>query len=448
MSTLYTRCASGLLFPLHERLKGHHSLALRRELEASQWRSPERIAAAREQRLRAFLCHIAEHVPWYQRLFREHGIDPASIDSNALSRLPTLGKDELRKHAGDFKTRLPTTLQAFNTGGSSGQPLQFFLGERVSHDVAAKWRATRWWNVDIGDRELVLWGSPIELKAQDRVRRWRDALLRTRLFPAFDLGERGIRAFIETFREFRPTMLFGYPSAFERIARYAVQQGIDLHSADLRVCFVTAERLYDEQRSAIAKAFGVPVANGYGSRDAGFIAHECPAGGMHISAEHLLIETLRPDGSRTAPGDAGEVTVTHLHTRDFPFLRYRTGDCAVLSERHCACGRGLPLLERIDGRTTDFVYALDGTAMHGLALIYVLREIPGVEQFRLIQHRIDDLEVLLVVANWNEEKSARIVTGLKRRLGEGVQVRLNFCDHIPTEQNGKYRYVISKVTPP
>jgi len=60
----------------------------------------------------------------------------------------------------------------------------------VSHDVAAKWRATRWWNVDIGDKEIVVWGSPIELGKQDKVKAIRDLFLRTKLLPAFEMSER------------------------------------------------------------------------------------------------------------------------------------------------------------------------------------------------------------------------------------------------------------------
>ncbi len=104
-------------------------------------------------------------------------------------------------------------LARFNTGGSGGEPLIFYLGrERVTHDVAAKWRATRWWGVDIGDPEIVVWGSPIELGAQDRLRALRDRLLRTRLLPALETSEARLDEFVATIRRRRPRMLFGYRS--------------------------------------------------------------------------------------------------------------------------------------------------------------------------------------------------------------------------------------------
>src|SRR5438045_1684353 len=152
-------------------------------------------------------------------------------------------------------------------------------------------------------------------------------------------------------------MLFGYPSALNYIARHAEQRGIRMNDSGIDVAFVTSERLYDDQRERIARVFGCRVANGYGSRDAGFIAHECPSGGMHLSAEDIVVELIDAGGEPVPPGTAGEIVVTHLATHDFPFLRYRTGDIAVLDTRSCACGRGLPMPREIQGRSTGFVLA-------------------------------------------------------------------------------------------
>ena len=125
-----------------------------------------------------------------------------------------------------MKSEIAKGLARFNTGGSSGEPLIFFIGnERVSHDVAAKWRATRWWGVDIGDPEIVVWGSPIELSAQDRLRQWRDRLMRTQLLPAFQMSEAKLDEFIATITSTRPRVLFGYPSSISLLARHAEKRG-------------------------------------------------------------------------------------------------------------------------------------------------------------------------------------------------------------------------------
>ncbi len=442
----YTRFASGLVFPLHERLKGHDSVAVRQRLERSQWLEPQAIAAEQAERLRGFLVDIGRRVPYWRALFQERGFDPLALRSVAdLQALPLLDKATIRQHAEAMKADGHGPLTRYNTGGSSGQPLVFYIGKaRKSHDVAAKWRATRWWDVDIGDREAVIWGSPIEHGTQDRLRQWRDRLLRSTLLPAFEMSEDKLDGFVAWLRRERPAMLFGYPSALSYIARHAAKRGVRLDDLGVRVAFVTSERLYDEQRTLIEKAFACRVANGYGGRDAGFIAHECPAGGLHLSAEDIVVEIVDAEGRPLPAGQAGEIVVTHLATAEFPFVRYRTGDIAVLDDRRCACGRGLPMLRELQGRSTDFVVAADGTVMHGLALIYILRDLPGIERFKVTQETRTHTRVELVPeAAFDRGLLPRIVSGFQQRLGAEVQVTVDVVAAIAPERSGKYRYIVS-----
>ena len=366
-------------------------------------------------------------MPHYRDQFRSLGFDPAGVKSAAdLHALPLLTKADLRADPSRFTAQPHGPLTRYNTGGSSGEPLIFFTGlDRKSHDVAAKWRATRWWGADIGDRELVVWGSPIELGAQDRLRRVRDALLRSHLLPAFEMSPDKMGDYIDIIRALRPVMLFGYPSSLSMIAAHARDSGRQLDDLGIRVAFVTSERLYDDQRNIIRSVFGCPVANGYGARDAGFIAHECPSGRLHISAEDIVVETLRADGSPTATGEAGEIVVTHTGTADFPFVRYRTGDVGILSGERCPCGRGLPVLSKIEGRATDFVVAQDGTVMHGLALIYTVRDLPGIERFKIEQLSINETIVQIVAGpSFDAASEQRIVSDFKARLGAGVTSKI------------------------
>lgn len=448
MPRLYTRFVSGVLFPLQERLKRHDTVAVRRSLEATQWWPAERLAGLRLDRLRRLIEHATRHVPYYRRLFAGIGFEPADLRSlEDLARLPLLTKAHIRAETESFKSEEARGLARFNTGGSSGEPLVFYIGaERVSHDVAAKWRATRWWGVDIGDPEIVVWGSPIELGAQDRVRALRDRIMRTELLPAFDMSDANLERFVARIRAMRPRMVFGYPSAISFIGAHAEARGIRLDDLGVEVAFVTAERLYDAQRETIERVFGCRVANGYGGRDAGFIAHACPEGGMHITAEDLIVEAIDGDGAVLPPGEPGELVVTHLATRDFPFIRYRTGDVGVLGDGHCACGRGLPLLSEIQGRATDFVVAQDGTVMHGLALIYVLRDLPGIKAFRICQETLDRTDVFLVPDRSFDHRAVDAVrNGLRSRLGAAVAINVELVPEIPRERSGKFRYVVSRI---
>ena len=182
-SAIMSRQVATILFPLHERLKGHDSVARMGALEGSQWWSAGSLQNHRLAGLKSLLEYAGCHVPYYRSLFREIGFDPRAMNQlSDLQRLPLLSKAIIR--ANDLKSEVAGPLKRYNTGGSSGEPLIFFMGRsRISHDVAAKRRATRWWGVDIGDPEIVVWGSPIELGAQDRLRLIRDKLLRSKLLP-------------------------------------------------------------------------------------------------------------------------------------------------------------------------------------------------------------------------------------------------------------------------
>ncbi len=448
MADWYTKLVSGLLFPWHEKLKGHDTVAVRRSMEETQWWPRKRILELQGERLGRFIQDIVENVPYYRQLFQERGLTAAGIDSPAaLARLPFLTKPVIRKHAEALKAQDARGLARFNTGGSTGEPLIFYIGkERVSHDVAAKWRATRWWGVDIGDPEIVVWGSPIELGAQDHVRNLRDRVFRTRLLPAFEFSPENLDRFVDEIRHFRPRMLFGYPSSLALIARHAEARNVSMDTLGIRVAFVTSERLYDDQKADIERVFGCPTANGYGGRDAGFIAHQCPEGGMHITAEDVIVEIVDREGNPLPPGESGEVVVTHMATRDFPFVRYRTGDIAVLDPDDCPCGRGLPLLKEVQGRTTDFIVASDGTLMHGLSLIYAVRDVPGVAAFKIIQESLELTRILVVPDDrFDEPAAARIRRDAEARLGGTARVVVETVENIPRERSGKYRYVVSHV---
>ncbi|MEQ9395887.1 phenylacetate--CoA ligase family protein [Haliea sp.] len=446
--SLYQRLVGRVLFPLHEKLKGHDTIAVHRAMEQSQWLSSEEMAQRQLDNLRRYLVKIGLTVPYYENLFAELDFKPEAVSSVAdLQRLPLLDKATIRAHTEQLKARDAHGLMRFNTGGSSGEPLIFYRGnERVSHDVAAKRRATRWWGVDIGDPEIVVWGSPIELGSQDRVRLLRDKLFRTELLSAFEMSTDNLHRFVERIRRVRPKMLFGYPSSLAHIAGFAREQGVALDGLGIKVAFVTSEKLYEHQREAIEQTFGCPVANGYGGRDAGFIAHACPEGSLHITAEDMVVEIVDGDGNVLPAGEQGEIVVTHLFTSEFPFVRYRTGDVGILTDDTCACGRSLPVLASVEGRTTDFVTAADGTVLHGLALIYVLRDMPGVANFRIVQESLDLTRVEVVPRDTlTQNMIAEIETGLKGRLGKGVRIEVVEAGAIGREVSGKFRYVVSRV---
>ena len=191
------------------------------------------------------------------------------------------------------------------------------------------------------------------------------------------------------------------------------------------------------------------MANEFGSRDIGFTAHETPAGQMLLMSESIILEVLDAQDRPVTPGETGEAVMTALESHAQPFIRYRTGDVVRVSDDACQAGRGLHVIGEVLGRMTDFIVRSDGTIMHALAVIYVLRAVQGVGEFRIVQHTVNDIEVLVVPnAGWQEAGRASIERGLQGRLGENIRIDLRLVEGIPPEASGKHRYVVSEVPLP
>ncbi len=443
---LYTQLVSKGLFPLHERLKSHQTVALRRSLERSQWLSPALLATQQRERLQKFLLGVYRNTPYYTKLFRSLGIDEVQLeDEHVLQRIPCLSKDTIRANQADLLTTGLPTPQFMSTSGSSGQPLRFAVGkERISHDIAAKWRATRWWGVDIGDPEAVVWGSDIELSGQGLAKQARDRLMRSKLFPAKHLRDQELLALYQRLQQYQPAMIYGYPSILTLLAETAKAHNLDLSFERLGVIFCTAEKLYDHQRQLIEAVFKAPVANGYGSRDAGFIAHECPQGNLHISAEDIIVEILDDQQQPVPLDEQGEIVITHMATQAFPMIRYRTGDIGRLSDQPCSCKRGLPVLAEVIGRANDLLRATDGASIHGAFIGNIIREDNAINQFQFIQHKPRLFELKVTCHQGTSAAATALKAKLKHVLGQEAQIEINIVTSIGAEKTGKFKYIVNR----
>jgi phenylacetate-CoA ligase len=241
--------------------------------------------------------------------------------------------------------------------------------------------------------------------------------------------------------------LFGYPSAIYLLCRHARKEGRNLTGLRLKVVFVTGEVLYPYQRELIHSVLNCPVANGYGARDTALIAHECPEGGMHVLADAVILEVLDPQGRPVPAGEPGEIVITDLYSHEAPFIRYATGDVAVMSSRRCSCGRALPLLERIEGRSNDSIVAPDGRIINSLALIYAVRDIEGIERFRVCQKAVDRFQVqMLRNEKFPPDAEDRIRKAWGQLLRAPLKVTFEYPAELPLEKSGKFRHVVSEVS--
>ena len=428
------------------------TFAMLAEIERSQWLSRGGVEACQAQRLNTLLASALAHSPWHADRLCAAGLGEA-VEAGAvtladLARLPTMNKRDARDHVDQLVWReAPGGVFRYTTGGSSGEPLIFYFGrERQASDAAGRMRARRWWGVEPGEREAYLWGAPVELNKTDRIKNLRDRLVNQLVLNAFAMSPGRMDDYLDALQAWQPRCVYGYASSVALLAAHAEARQRALRLPKLRVVCTTGEPLYPHQRELIARVFGAPVANEFGSRDIGFTAHEAPGGQMLLMSESHIIEVLDEAGQPVAQGEAGEAVITGLTSAAQPFIRYRTGDVLRLSSEPAAGGQGLHVIAEVTGRQTDFVVAADGRVMHALAVIYVLRAVPGISQFKCIQHALDRMEVQIVPdASWSEAACHAIEAGLHARLGEALKVDVRMLDEIPPEASGKHRYVVSHV---
>lgn len=419
------------------------------ELERSQWFSQDAMRDLQTKRLNQLLQTAQAHSPWHAARIRTAGLADAvtsgGVSANDLIRLPTMDKRDARDNVEQIVWRdVPGGAFKYTTGGSSGEPLIFYFGRsRQAADAAGRLRARRWWGVNPGEREVYLWGAPVELSKTDRIKTLRDRMVNQLLLNAFEMSPARMDEYRVAITAWNPRVIYGYASSLALLAAHLDAQNIKLRLPALRVVSTTGEPLFPHQRELIERVYGAPVSVEYGARDAGLLALQSPEGALLQMSETHLIEVLDDAGN---PADEGEAVITSFVSDAQPFIRYRTGDVVRRATYADPGGRGLAVLDAVVGRQTDFIVAADGRIMHALAVIYVLRAIPGVAQFKLIQHTVNRLEVQIVAnAGWNASAEAAVIAGLRARLGASLAVDVKLQQSIAPEASGKHRYVVSHV---
>ena len=443
---------SRTIFRVQEAAMRRPTFAMLSELERSQWLSPEAMQTYQARGLNQLLQKALVHSPWHAARLRMAGLTETvragEVTLADLARLPTMNKRDAREHVEQLVWReVPGGAFSYTTGGSSGEPLIFYYGRmRQAADAAGRLRARRWWGLQPGEPEVYLWGAPVELSKTDHIKTLRDRLVNQLLLNAFEMSPERMDDYVNAIQSWNPKAIYGYASSLALLAAHVEARGIQLKLPALRVVNATGEPLFPHQRELIERVYGAPAAIEYGARDAGLMALQSPDGALLQMSETHVIEVLDDAGNAV---DEGEAVITSLVSEAQPFIRYRTGDQVRRSSQHDPGGRGLEVLDAVVGRQTDFIVAADGRIMHALSLIYVLRAIPGVGQFKLIQHAINRLEVQIEPdARWQANAQAAVIAGLRARLGSTLEVDFKLLSAIAPEASGKHRYVVSHVSLP
>jgi phenylacetate-CoA ligase len=419
-----------------------------RELEQNQWLSQDELRHLEWQKLKQLLDHAYANVPFYHERFTQVGLTPADIQTRAdFCRVPLLSKDDIRTHVDDLiaQNYPKSRMRRDSTSGSTGIPLVVYHDHHsVPLDNAAFTRSRRWFGVEPGDKAAWIWGRKDDLPADVWSARLITALKRERWFNAFRVSDEEMQGFAQMLAEWQPDYLVGYATSIYHFARYVSSHHIS--KIHFKAVETTAGTLFPYQRQVIEETFGCKVFDRYGSHEVGHIAAECEHGRMHIFCDVAYVEVLS-NGKPTSKKEIGEIVVTPLYNYGMPLIRFRIGDAGILDTRACPCGRGLPILRELVGRTNSIITLPSGKYLYGGIFLTILEDILEIQQFRVYQPARDKLEILLEKGDGFSQETIGLVRrrAIKLLADESVEVSILATDEILPTANGKYLVTTSDV---
>jgi phenylacetate-CoA ligase len=420
-----------------------------RRYEHDQWLSPKEIQALQFERLKRLLDWCYREVPYYRRRWDAEGIAPRDIRGmEDYARLPVLTKADIRENLEDLKaTPLKGSLAYKATGGSTGEPLRFgYTRESNDRRVAVMWRGYGWAGSRMGRRTLFLWGGAVgdptaAHRFKDRVY---NAVFARKVLNSFRMTEANLAEYADAIDAYRPEVIVSYVGPLVRLAEWMLATGRRV--ARPASIIGAAEALHPFQREIVERAFGAPAYNTYGCREFMLIASECGhREGLHVNADHLVVETLDAGGAPTRSA-SGEVAITDLFNYGMPFVRYVNGDMATHSPARCACGRGLPMLASVDGRKLDAIRTRAGHVLPGEFFPHMLKDVPGLTRFQLVQRSLERLDLSIVRGRDFEDASLDYIRReVAKVLGDSTELHCHFVDDIPLTRSGKLRVTVSEL---
>ena len=400
----------------------------------------ETIVTFQRERLGKLLLHASQTTPYYRELFKTESPD--------ISEVPPLEKQNVREQLERLCSEaFPQKQRIKNaTGGSTGTPLTFYQDRNYwNQRNLSVYYFDRWAGWNFGEPQLIIWGSPADLKGDGHWKHRLNNFWRNQYWlNGFHLTDTAMQVAFNEMSSCPPETILAYPSSLYRFASFLSENGL-IPRWRLKGIISSAEMLHLHYRALAEDIFRTKVYNRYGGREVGLIAMECAKGRMHINCRDIYLEIDSPN-PYTEPG---EILITQLNNYAMPFIRYRIGDIGRLSDEVCPCGNQLPILAELLGRTTATFRTETGTLIHGGYFTRQFYNIDGVRQFQIIQETLKHCVLKLVVnEKWTDATRRYLVQSIQRALGGEVVVAVEFVEEIPLSASGKREYTISKLTAP
>jgi phenylacetate-CoA ligase len=420
---------------------------LAEEALAREYWLPAEWTKWKEKRLSLVLHRAATRVPYY----RDHWARRRRLGDRAswevLGNWPILEKETVRRHGPALISDDCRRSRMFHdhTSGTTGKALDLWFNRATVREWYALFeaRCRRWYGVSRFDKWAMIGGQLVIPASQQQAPFWVwNTAFRQLYFSAYHISPRNSKEYIEALRRYEVRYLLGYPSAMHALAREALSQG--LIAPKLNVAIANAEPLLPQQREEISEAFHCPVRELYGMTELVSAASECEKGRMHFWPEVGEVEVSKQVGDHY--DDRGEFVCTGLLNADMPLIRYRVGDRGSIPRynANCECGRTLPVLDVVEGRSDDLLYTRDGRRIGRLDPIFKSR-LP-VQEAQIIQDSLEIIRVRYVPSEgFSSSDEQSVINRVRERMG-AVNVILERVDSIPRTTNGKFRAVICNLS--
>jgi phenylacetate-CoA ligase len=399
------------------------------DLSETQWWTLEDLQELQEFRLRKIVKYACNNIPGYRKKFDQARISPEHIRSlDDLSKIPVTTREELQNNSDFVNARLISG--TLYTGGSTGTSLKYYESKESGK---IRWNAhlRGWsWNGYKPGKRLAVIASAQGIVKEENT-----------LNLSGDLTTVNLQKNIKELQKFRPQHLRGYVGSLYILAKYCLDNDISIEG--IESIDPISENLYDFQRTAVEKAFDCPVYEEYCCNDGGACAWECDTHeGLHYFMERAIIEDID-----------GEMVVTDLWNRAMPFIRYKNGDSVTFLDKKCSCGRELPLI-KVKGRDNDIIITKAGIIsptfiMHngigiGTADHLKTKFRDGIRTVQYVQKPNYILEVYLVKNPWCSNEEIRAFEEKVSYIAEGMSVKINYVDDIPSTKKGKRAFIINE----
>ena len=415
------------------------ALALQFQLEQTERWPPEKLLAHQLKQIQNVIDHAQATVPFYkERLAPFAGWPLGALTLERFRDIPVMSRAEVQAAGKDLQTRRlpsghgPTTV--VTTSGSTGRPLKVLSTKVTSIMVQAlSLRGHLWHERDLSAKSVRI--RPLDPSRKTAGNRRWSPLPHGGPSVTIQEGMPVAEIFEQLLLE-DPAYVESHPSLILALAQRSAETGRLPKS--LREARSFGEALAPWIREYCREVWGLPIIDNYGAEEFGTIAHQCPQSeNLHVQSENVLVEVLDDRDRPRGPGQSGRIVVTSLLNYGTPLIRYELGDIVEVGEP-CACGRGLPVLKQILGRTKDLIHLPNGERLSS-TFWSELRSFSKIRQFQVVQTSLESLHLKLVVsAPLDEGERQSLIERMHGRLVHEFQIHITYHDEIPREPSGKY----------